>query len=306
MADLELLLVKTSRTFALAIPQLPEPTRGEVTIAYLLFRIADTFEDAVRWSAERKRGALEAFSTLLEPGSDGAARALARSWVEDPPLDHDGYLELLAETPAVLEALGAQRPGAQRIIRHHLRRTTEGMSRYAVQAGVAGRLELDSLDALRGYCHVVAGIVGEMLTELFVLGRENLAPVADYLQARARYFGEGLQLTNILKDSSGDATEGRSYVPASVGRARVFRLARSDLARAEEYVRALQEAGAPAGIVAFNALPVLLAWGTLKRVEAEGPGAKLARGEVARLVQDLHEALAQGEPAVAVASDPPS
>jgi farnesyl-diphosphate farnesyltransferase len=40
------LLTKTSRTFALSIPELPEPTMREVTIAYLLFRIADTFEDA--------------------------------------------------------------------------------------------------------------------------------------------------------------------------------------------------------------------------------------------------------------------
>ncbi len=42
---LEELLFKTSRTFALSIPLLPEPTRREVTVAYLLFRIADTLED---------------------------------------------------------------------------------------------------------------------------------------------------------------------------------------------------------------------------------------------------------------------
>ena len=48
-ARLEELLVKTSRTFALSIPELPEPTRREVTVAYLLFRVADTLEDATRW-----------------------------------------------------------------------------------------------------------------------------------------------------------------------------------------------------------------------------------------------------------------
>ena len=48
------LLVKTSRTFALSIPVLPEPTRREVTVAYLLFRIADTLEDSTLWSRERK------------------------------------------------------------------------------------------------------------------------------------------------------------------------------------------------------------------------------------------------------------
>ena len=43
MTTLEDLLEKTSRTFALAIPVLPEPTRRQVMIAYLRFRIADTF-----------------------------------------------------------------------------------------------------------------------------------------------------------------------------------------------------------------------------------------------------------------------
>ena len=44
--ELQALLGETSRTFALAIPRLPEPRMTEVTVAYLLFRIADTFKDA--------------------------------------------------------------------------------------------------------------------------------------------------------------------------------------------------------------------------------------------------------------------
>ena len=37
------LLQKTSRTFALTIPLLPEPLQTDVVVAYLLFRIIDTF-----------------------------------------------------------------------------------------------------------------------------------------------------------------------------------------------------------------------------------------------------------------------
>ena len=54
MATIEDLLLKTSRTFALSIPMLPEPTRREVGVAYLLFRIADTLEDATLWTPERQ------------------------------------------------------------------------------------------------------------------------------------------------------------------------------------------------------------------------------------------------------------
>ena len=60
-ADLEELLIASSRTFALAIPHLPEPTRREVTIAYLLFRVADTFEDATSWPRSSRIEALERF-----------------------------------------------------------------------------------------------------------------------------------------------------------------------------------------------------------------------------------------------------
>ena len=41
-------------TFALSIPRLPDPLRGEVTVAYLLFRIADTLEDATSWTSDRQ------------------------------------------------------------------------------------------------------------------------------------------------------------------------------------------------------------------------------------------------------------
>src|SRR5947209_19807543 len=61
-AGLRPLLQKTSRTFALSIPLLPEPLQTEVAVAYLLFRIIDTFEDAVRWAPGRRAKALGLFA----------------------------------------------------------------------------------------------------------------------------------------------------------------------------------------------------------------------------------------------------
>src|SRR5260221_5486408 len=94
MADLDDLLEKTSRTFALSIPLLPEPTRREVSVAYLLFRIADTFEDATHWPRERRLAALNDFAALLaHPGPERAA-ALASAWVQTGPASHAGDQEL--------------------------------------------------------------------------------------------------------------------------------------------------------------------------------------------------------------------
>ncbi len=113
MADLGDLLEKTSRTFALSIPVLPEPTRREVMIAYLLFRIADTFEDAAHWEPEARIAALADFNGLLRSDySRERAETLSRDWVAREVAHHAGYQELMAEVPFVLDAFFALSPGA--------------------------------------------------------------------------------------------------------------------------------------------------------------------------------------------------
>src|ERR1044071_4312246 len=99
MADLDDLLEQTSRTFALSIPVLPEPTRREVMIAYLLFRIADTFEDASHWEPERRIAALADFRGLLAARSPEENRRLAAAWAAAGVSPHEGYRELIAEVP---------------------------------------------------------------------------------------------------------------------------------------------------------------------------------------------------------------
>jgi farnesyl-diphosphate farnesyltransferase len=319
MPDLEDLLLRTSRTFALSIPHLPEPTRREVTLAYLLFRIADTFEDAADWPRAEKIAALGDFSWLLDgPEREAEIAAAAARWRTEVPCAQPGYRELLGEVPAVLASFFALDPEAVRLIRHHTRRTISGMAAYVARgtdAGDAGELALVDLADLEAYCYVVAGIVGELLTELFLLGRLGRAdlpagePIADAgtvaaLRGRAALFGEGLQLVNILKDSDSDALEGRRYLPSPTAetseaaiRREVTAVARRDLAAADLYILDLQRAGAARGLVAFNALPVHLAQATLDRVEQAGPGAKLTRPEVYAIVQRVNSALDRGEPA---------
>ncbi|MEO8432294.1 MAG: squalene/phytoene synthase family protein [Acidobacteriota bacterium] len=299
-ADLDRLLAETSRTFALSIPLLPEPTRREVTVAYLLFRIADTFEDASHWSVSARRDALAGFGELLRRPSLPDARRLAAQWAADRPSEHPGYVSLVAEIPAVLEDFLSLSPGAIAPIRDHLLRSAEGMAGFVGRTDERGELALASLEELRDYCYTVAGIVGEMLTELFLLGRSGLEAGAPVLRPRARLFGEGLQLVNILKDSDSDAAEGRRYVPDSLPRAEVFVLARRDLEAAGEYILELQARGAPSGILGFTALPVELAWATLERVEVSGPGARISRPEVAAIAAALAARLGTGRPAVKV------
>ena len=75
------------------------------------------------------------------------------------------------------------------------------------------RIDLDQtrfLDypALQRYCHLVAGVVGEVAANIF--GRTEAATVQ-----YAHRLGLAMQLTNIIRDIGDDARRGRIYLPMS-------------------------------------------------------------------------------------------
>lgn len=291
------LLAKTSRTFALAIPMLPEPTRTTVSVAYLLFRIADTFEDATDWPRSSRTQALADFSALLglEAGPRAErALALERGWLDRPPVTHQGYLELLRNTGEVIAQCDGMSPGIRSAVLRHTVRTCEGMAKVVGRADERGNLRLASVRDLKDYCYIVAGIVGELLTEIFVHDAPSLKSEAAALVKHMVVFGEGLQLVNILKDAGDDARDGRVYLPPHVPRGDVFALARRDLDEAQDYVLALRRGGAPNGFVAFTGTSLVLANASLDRLEQHGPGAKVPRADVVRLVGGLQHALEIG------------
>jgi farnesyl-diphosphate farnesyltransferase len=71
---------------------------------------------------------------------------------------------------------------------------------------------------LDSYCYVVAGCVGEMLTELFGAHCAEFARKRPQLLALAASFGQGLQMTNILKDMWEDRGRGVCWLPRDVFR----------------------------------------------------------------------------------------
>jgi hypothetical protein len=97
---------------------LPEPTLREVTVAYLLFRIADTFEDAsLEWGEDRQLWALAELARLLREPSRPLAEKLATDCLRPAPTRHAGYLELLAEIPLVMDAFAELAAEARRSVR---------------------------------------------------------------------------------------------------------------------------------------------------------------------------------------------
>jgi farnesyl-diphosphate farnesyltransferase len=278
-AELASLLAQTSRTFALAIPLLGEPLATDVGLAHLLFRIADTLVGAAAWGRDARLVALDSFGEWLVGDPD------ERVWLETvaaaPPTEDRGHLALLARAGAVRAAVMARGDELATSITMDVVRASAKLAELVVRQSEDGGITLRDLPDLEEYCYVVAGIAGELVTELLLARELALEPARGALVDRAPAFGEGLQLVSILKDAPRDERIGRLYIPAGVSRAELTALARRDLGRAGEYVALLESAGASPGVRRFAELPLRLAEATLDRLEAGG--ATLTRAEVMSL-----------------------
>jgi len=207
-------LPKVSRTFALNICVLRGELKRSVLIAYLFCRIVDTVEDAAELDPRVKVRLLHEFARIIQD-PDYRAETL-NAWVQDCA-QVDGSrqdLELLANTPRVFHAFDALPENHRAQIIPSVAEMARGMAYFQGKFEAGGLTLLETEEELEDYCYFVAGLVGEMLCNLFLQALPNLPPnVAQTLRRNAVSFGLGLQMTNIGKDMIVDRGRGWSYVP---------------------------------------------------------------------------------------------
>lgn len=284
-SEISKLLANTSRTFALTIPLLGQPLRRYVGAAYLLFRIADTIEDSCTLSQSQKRDLFVALDDALTSADTGVAESSVPAALRNLQVtDNQHESVLLHQVDSVLATVKAFPKDAGHVVLDCVQRSAAGMKRFVSSGDQGGNVRLKSMVELREYCYSVAGIVGEMLTELFLQQSRIPSVTADRLRELAPVFGEALQLVNIVKDDEADEKQGRKFIPPGVTRDFLIQLARHDLRQSEHYIEVLHQSEADRGILRFCELPVRLATRALERVEEDGPGAKVSRLEVAGIL----------------------
>ncbi len=206
------ILQGVSRTFALTIPQLPGPLASVVGNAYLLCRIADTIEDDKDLAFEQKRKYADLFIRIVEghAAADDFASELSAAL---SPGNNAAELDLIRNTATIIRMTHSFNPHQRHAMQRCIRIMADGMAKYQenrVHNGLQNQADMDS------YCYYVAGVVGEMLTELFC---DYSAEINNNRKALARLslsFGQGLQMTNILKDIWDDHRRGMCWLPRSV------------------------------------------------------------------------------------------
>jgi len=206
------ILPGVSRTFALTIPQLPLNLCKVVGNGYLLCRIADTIEDEPNLTPIQKRQFSQEFIQVvageLEPNV--LSQALY-------PLLSDSTLatekDLIMNLANVIRLTHSFSEPQRNALFQCIKIMAKGMAEFQQNSSLNG---LKNLAEMERYCYYVAGVVGEMLTELFCDYSPQIAKHKDLLQNLAVSFGQALQMTNILKDIWEDQQRGVCWLPQDV------------------------------------------------------------------------------------------
>ena len=218
------ILPKVSRTFGLAIKFLPTKLGRSVGLAYLLCRIADTFEDTNALPASQRRELLMKYAALLEnPENDNdkitdeLANAFesARSSIPENDLPS---IELVKNLKGVLAEVDTLPQEHRRSIFPRVQEMARGMAEYTAITTDRDNeiIYLKDEEDWDRYCYYVAGTVGHMLTDLFSDYVGFPDPVRQKLHVLGRSFGLGLQKVNILKDAVFDSGRGVCFLPQTI------------------------------------------------------------------------------------------
>ena len=163
-------------SFYYAFLFLPKPRREAITAFYAFCREVDDVVDEA-----------------MDPGVAAAKLAWWRSEIAQSFAGQPSHPVTRALMPAA---------DAHHIAQRHLLAVIEGC-----QMDLEQTRYLD-FSALQRYCHLVAGVVGEVAANIF---GQTQAQTTAY----AHKLGLALQLTNIIRDVGEDALRGRIYLPVS-------------------------------------------------------------------------------------------
>jgi farnesyl-diphosphate farnesyltransferase len=206
------LLEGVSRTFALTIPQLPKALFSTVANAYLLCRIIDTIEDEVSLSPQQKLHFCDEFINVVKTGEQSEIFALELAPLLSSQTIHSEH-QLIHVIPRVIQITHSFETAQVQALVECVNTMAKGMPIFQAQNLHDG---LETLADMDRYCYYVAGCVGEMLAKLFCHYSPEIAARESELMKLSVSFGQGLQMTNILKDIWDDAQRGVCWLPQDI------------------------------------------------------------------------------------------
>jgi farnesyl-diphosphate farnesyltransferase len=209
------ILPRVSRSFYLSLRVLPQSLRQPIGLAYLFCRAADTIADTTLLPRDTRLTCLDQYRTAFGEAGPVILSALPHQLTRQ---QHNlAERELLTRLSECFTVFATLEQNDQQRIRSLVLTLTQGMQMDlsvfpGEDEGKVGALE--TRRDLERYTYFVAGCVGEFWTRMTTA---HLASLRHWdigvMEARAVRFGQGLQLTNILRDIARDLRIGRCYLP---------------------------------------------------------------------------------------------
>lgn len=198
------LLKLTSRSFAAVIEELHPELRLPVTLFYLILRALDTVEDDMTLDPKVKIPLLRSFDEKLK----------LKDWTFDGSGPNEKDRIVLVKFDVILKEYHALKPQYQDVIADITKKMGNGMADYILDEN----FNLNGLQTVKDYdlyCHYVAGLVGEGLTNLIVLANFSQPSLKTHMEL-ANSMGLFLQKTNIIRDFEEDLQDKRSFWPKEI------------------------------------------------------------------------------------------
>ncbi len=219
-ADKKLLLQDilkgVSRSFYLTLRVLPETVREPIGLAYLLARAADTLADTTVLPGDQRLAQLQQFKVFVAQ-PDAAGDCVEIQAALQGRLQNQDEQRLLALLPQLFALFAMQTGQNQALIRQVVATLTDGMvfDLNCFPAEESGEVKALQVQAeLDRYTYLVAGCVGEFWTQVSMAHVAALSHWdSNRLTELGVCFGQGLQMTNILRDLPRDLRIGRCYLP---------------------------------------------------------------------------------------------
>jgi farnesyl-diphosphate farnesyltransferase len=261
--DAMIMLKKTSRTFYIPINRLKEGLKEAVAAAYLCMRAIDEIEDHETLEDDVKVELLNGIHDAFE----------SKDVVNESQKLLSPYRDVLPDvTMRIHEWALLCPPTVTEVVYRNTSKMAKQMAEW-VHVSWNIRTEED----LDGYTYSVAGMVGEMLSEIWFWYDGTKSD-----QEKAVAFGRGLQAVNILRNRKEDLERGVDFFPDGWGTKEMIKYTRRNLKLADSYIVDLK--GGPA--LDFCKIPLTLAHATVNLIAAGGN--KLTRDAVMKLVGSIN------------------
>lgn len=206
---------EVSRTYAIVVDLLEEPSSTYTTIPYLMCRISDTIEDSPSLTSDQKTALLDRYRSTIRATDPERGREFVSAAVDEQPNDplESSHWRLVVQTDRVLDMYRSIPDPVRDGIGSAVDELTYGMHRYCGRNASRSGIRIRTLPDLRRYCYFVAGTVSHFITDVFATkGGEP-----SELRSLGEEYGIFLQLMNVTGSVHYDYHfVGNVFVPESL------------------------------------------------------------------------------------------